>query len=681
VSLPSQVLVGLLLAAGAGPGRNHLGDEKSPYLLEHAHNPVWWWTWTPEALAEAKKQDKPIFLSIGYSTCHWCHVMERESFEDAEVAAALNRDFIAIKVDREERPDLDAIYMRAVEAMTGRGGWPMTTILTPDGKPFFGGTYFPKSQLLELLKKVASAWKGDRPRLEAVGAELARPHPQAADNATGSLNSAQLIEFAAREAEVFDSVNGGSRGAPKFPPSYALRLLMRIDRRKPAADVRAQVTTTLDAMARGGIYDHVGGGFHRYSTDDHWGVPHYEKMLYDQAALANAYLDGYSVTGNIEYALVVKETLDYVLKDMTSPAGAFFSAEDADSEGVEGKFYLWRDAELRALLSAPEWAALTQAFELTPVLHLVRGGRAGRSPTLVGALAKMAAARSRRPRPRRDDKVITAWNGLMIGAFARAARGLDEPRYAAAAARAAHFVLSHNRAPDGALTRRWRADDARYPATLSDYANLIDALLELYQADFDPAWLREAAALEKAQEAKFSLPDGSYALTDGSDASLLERPQAFEDNVEPAGTSVAAWNLLRLADFFLDDRYRQRAAALFGAAAARVRAQPSAYPLLLSALDFVLEGGRQVVLVGALGEPAMKPLLAAARRGYLPNTLVAAGPADERAPPMLREKVLLHGRPTAYVCEQRVCKLPTHDPAAVAAQLSGVVPLESAQAH
>ena len=366
---------------------------------------------------------------------------------------------------------------------------------------------------------------------------LARAPEPAAESPSG----AQLMAFARMEREAFDPVNGGFEGAPKFPSAYALRLLLRIERRRPDPALRAQVVKSLDAMARGGIYDHVGGGFHRYSTDDHWLVPHFEKMLYDQAALANAYLDGYAVTGNQEYARVARETLDYVLVDMTDPGGGFYSAEDADSEGAEGKFYLWREAELRALLSPAELAAVARTFGVTAagnfgganILHLVVGDWVHRSALLAGALAKLAAARSRRVRPRRDDKVITAWNGLMIGVLARAACRLDEPRYAVAAARAARFVLRHSRGADGALVRRWRAGDARQRATLGDYADLIDALIELYQTDFDPAWLREAVALQKAQDKHFSAPDGGYYLTDGANRHRSIVPSASRTMSSP----------------------------------------------------------------------------------------------------------------------------------------------------
>ena len=683
----SRASVCLLLVAFASSAdsadrvrRNHLGSEKSPYLLQHAENPVWWWSWSTEALAEAKKQDKPIFLSIGYSTCHWCHVMEHESFENTEVAEQLNQHFIAIKVDREERPDLDAIYMRAVEAMTGRGGWPMTVILTPQGRPFFGGTYFPKDRLLSILQNVARAWKNDRASIEKSMAELSRTLNVPMATAAQSLSGAQLVKFAESERENFDSVNGGIKGAPKFPPAYALDLLLRIHRRHPDPALLAMVTTTLDAMARGGIYDHVGGGFHRYSTDEHWMVPHFEKMLYDQAALANVYLDAFASTGNPEYALVVRETLDYVLRDMTDPAGGFYSAEDADSDGKEGTFYLWREAELRALLSAAEFSAVQQAFGVTSagnfeganILHLSAGDRAHRSAELTRALGKMAEARAHRVRPRRDDKIITAWNGLMIGAFARAARTLAEPRYAAAAARAAGFVLDHNHGPDGTLRRHFRSGEARQRAMLSDYTNLVGALIDLYQTDFNPAWLHQAAALQSAQEKRFTATDGGYFLTDGSDSTLIERPQDFEDNVEPAGTSIAAMNLLRLSDLFLDDSYRGRATRIFDAASTQLKSHPTAFSALLGALDYALEVGKEVAIIGEPHSAAMRSMLAAVRQGFRPNMVVGAGPSGANAIPILREKMSMNGKPTVYVCQKKVCALPTTDPIGAVRQLDAV---------
>src|SRR5450432_2484279 len=456
-------------AAPGSAGRNHLGSEKSPYLRQHAGNPVWWWTWTPEALAEAKRQGKPIFLSIGYSTCHWCHVMERESFSQADVAAVLNASYVAIKVDREERPDVDELYVRAVEAMSGGAGWPLNVLLTPEGKPFFGGTYFPRDKLVTLLSRAAADWQKDRRRAEAIGAEqslaLAREMRR---ESSGRLDPALLLRFAQAQEGAFDGKNGGFGGAPKFPPAYALRLLLRVHRRSGNARALEMVTRTLDAMARGGIYDQVGGGFHRYATDERWRVPHFEKTLYDQAALVQAYVEGFQATGHPEYGRVAREVVDYVLRDLTGPEGGFFTAEDADSEGEEGRFYVWTEAELRQALPPPLFEAVRAGLGVTPggdmpggrnVLHRAPGA-ASNDDALRRGLEALRAARAGRARPARDEKVLADWNGLMIAAMAKAGRVLGEPRFVDGAARAARFALARLGGPGGTLRHRFSGGEA-----------------------------------------------------------------------------------------------------------------------------------------------------------------------------------------------------------------------------
>jgi len=664
------------LAGGEEPplaaGRNHLASEKSPYLRQHALNPVWWWTWTPEALAEAKRQGKPIFLSVGYSTCHWCHVMERESFTQDDVAMALNASFIAIKVDREERPDVDEVYMQAVQAMTGNGGWPMTVLLTPDGKPYFGGTYFPRDKLLQLLSRAAADWAKDRKRAEAAGADLSQALARVARReAAGELSESLLLRFAKAQEREFDWKNGGRAGAPKFPPAYALRLLLRVHRRSGDARALDMVTRTLDAMARGGIYDHVGGGFHRYATDDRWLVPHFEKMLYDQAALVQAYVEGFQATGNVEYALVAREILDYVLRDLTGPDGGFFSAEDADSEGEEGRFYVWREAELRQLLSPAQFQAAAAAFGVTPagnfagsanVLRLAQGDRASRGEVLKDAIETMRRARARRVRPLRDEKVLADWNGLMIAAMAKAGRVLDEPRYREGAARAARFVLARLGRPDGTLLHRLSDGEARYTANLDDYVFLTDGLLELFEADFDRRWLEQATALQKTVERRFLAATGNYHFTDGSDPSLPFREVRTNDNVVPAGNSVAALNLLRLSDLLLDPDLAKRARAILAATPKEADSWPEAFPVLLTALDYASDRNKEVAIAGDPGSPATRALLAAIRTGFNPNLVVAVGLPGADAVPLLRDKPLRNDRPTAYVCEGQVCRAPTHEP-------------------
>ncbi len=630
---------------GSATGRNHLAGEKSPYLREHAGNPVWWWTWTPEALAQARKEDKPIFLSIGYSTCHWCHVMERESFSKDDVAAALNASFIAIKVDREERPDLDAVYLQAVEALSGGGGWPMTVLLTPDGKPFFGGTYLPHDKLLQLLARAAALWKSDRKKLEATGAEVSQALArQVQRESAGSLDPGLLLRFEKAQERSFDSKYGGFDGAPKFPPSYAIRLLLRIHRRSGNPRALDMATRTLDAMARGGIRDHLGGGFHRYATDERWRIPHFEKTLYDQAALAQAYVEGFQATGNADYARVAREILDYVLRDLTGPDGGFFSAEDADSEGEEGKFYVWREADLRVLLGPAELAAVKQAYGITAagdlpgggnVLHLVSGDTTSSDGVLARAVEKMKDARRRRVRPSRDEKVLTDWNGLMIAALAQAGRVLDEPRYVDAAARAAEYIRNRLAQPGGSLYHRDSLGEARYAGNLDDYVFLADGLIELFESTFDPHWLGDAAALYKTVEAGFLAPQGNFYFTDGSDASLLFREVRTADNVVPAGNSVAALDLLRLADLRLDPAAAERARAILAATPKDVAASPEAYPMLLMALDYASDSSKEVAIVGDPASAATQALLSAVRAGFTPNMVVALGPPGDhvRGPP------------------------------------------------
>jgi len=676
-----------VLPAAEGPaGRNRLRVEKSPYLLQHAENPVWWWSWTPEALAEARRQDKPIFLSIGYSSCHWCHVMERESFAEEDVASVLNASFVSIKVDREERPDLDEIYMRAVVAMTGAGGWPMTVLLTPEGKPFFGGTYFPRDKLVQLLRHAAADWRQDRGKAEAIGARLSLAlAAETRREAVRGLDPALLLRFERAQERAFDWKNGGDAGAPKFPPAYAVRLLLRIHRRSGDPRTLEMVTRTLDSMARGGIYDHLGGGFHRYSTDERWLLPHFEKMLYDQAALARAYVEAFEATRNPKYARVAREVLDYVLRDMTGPEGGFFSAEDADSEGEEGRFYVWREAELRQALDAAELHAVEDAYGVTPagnaprganVLHLVRGDRAPGAGVLARALETLRRARASRVRPHRDEKVLADWNGLMIAAMARAGRVLEAPRYVDGAARAARFVLARLGRPDGTLLHRLSGGEARYTANLDDYAFLIDGLIELFEADFDRRWLDRAAALQETVEKRFLAPQGNYHFTDGSDPSLLVRDVRTVDNVVPAGNSVAALNLLRLADLLLDPEAARRARAILAATPRDVEESPEAFPVLLMALDYSSDRSKEVAIAGDPQGAATRALVAAVREGFNPNLVLAAGLPEPDAVPLLRGKRLRNGQPTAYVCEGQVCQSPTTDPRVAAGLAKAFRPLK-----
>ncbi len=660
---------------------NRLQFEKSPYLLQHRNNPVDWYPWGPEAFEAARASGRPVFLSVGYSTCHWCHVMERESFEDREVADRLNAGYVSIKVDREERPDLDDFYMTAVTGMTGRGGWPMSVWLTPDAKPFYGGTYFPKPHFLEVLERIRAAWQENRGRLDEVAASLTGAIlEQDRIESAGSLDAGLFSDWLDGWMRGFDAVHGGRRGAPKFPPAWDIRMLLRVHARLGRPEALASARLTLDTMARGGIYDHLDGGFARYATDERWLVPHFEKMLYDQAALAPAYIEAWQATGDAEYAAVAREILDYVLRDMTHPEGGFFSAEDADAEGEEGRFSVWTEAELRDSLGPAEYQRLAAAFDISPRGNFEHGTnvlalrpkqrRTERDPRLRQALALLAERRSRRERPLRDDKVLTAWNGLMISAMAFGAAAFEEPRYAAAAAAATRFVLRHAAAGDGALLARWREGEARFPGTLDDHAFLIHGLIDLYQADFDPGWLHEALRLQEAQEKRFSDAEtGGYFFNDGSDALLPGRGRQVHDNVLPAGSSIACLNLLRLSDLTGRLELRDRALKVFASASAMVKRAPALFPALLTALDYALGEGPQIAIVSGADSEGGRRLLSEARRGFVPGRVVAAGGAAGAGPAILEGK-MPGDAAAAWVCARGACGPALREPGALRAALT-----------
>ena len=598
---------------------NRLIEESSPYLLQHAHNPVNWYAWSDEAFERAKRENKPIFLSVGYSTCHWCHVMERESFEDEEIAAYLNQHFIAIKVDREERPDIDSVYMSAVTLLTGRGGWPMTVIMTPDKEPFFGGTYFPprrgvrgnRAGLVDILAEMLSVYTNEPTQVVARAQEISQRVEQAAALQPGpGVPSDKTIVVAVQNlARGFDRVDGGFSGAPKFPQPSRLSLLLRYARRTGDAGATAMVATTLDKMAAGGIYDHVGGGFHRYSTDAKWLVPHFEKMLYDNAQLAVVYLEAWQHTGYPAYQRIAREILDYVAREMTAPEGGFYSATDADSptpsgHDEEGWFFTWTPDELERLLGADDAAVVSAAYGVTRrgnfegrnILHRVKTNREVgaqlRIPpkrvaeVLASARATLYEARELRPPPIRDGKIIAAWNGMMITAFARAGFALDEPRYTTVAAGAARFVLDQMRAKDGALVRTYRNGKKASSSFLDDYAFMVGACLDLYEATGDVQWLERAVELQSDQDARYlDSQSGGYYLTASEGETLLVREKPAYDRAVPSGNSVAARNLLRLHDFTGDAKWRSSAESLFASLGFRVTRSPNGYPLLLVALD------------------------------------------------------------------------------------------------
>jgi uncharacterized protein YyaL (SSP411 family) len=678
---------------------NRLANETSPYLLQHADNPVDWYPWGEEALAKAREEDKPILVSIGYSACHWCHVMEHESFENPEIAATMNDLFVNIKVDREERPDLDTLYMTAVQAMTGHGGWPLNAFLTPDGTPFYGGTYFPAEDRMgmpgftKVLEAVSSAYKDRRDEVDENAAQLRALLQRASSELPkpGNLGPEILNEAAEQLARSFDARNGGFGGAPKFPQPAALEFLLRQGKR--AGDQRANVMVqrTLDRMANGGIYDHLGGGFHRYAVDDVWLVPHFEKMLYDNAQLASAYLAGFQVFGDERYRRTAEGTLDFVAREMTDSQGGFYATLDADTEGREGLFYTWTPEELDEVLGADEaeiarmWFAVEPGgnFEGRSVLSTPRtladiADRLGvtedeLSETLARIRQKLRDARETRVRPGRDEKVITAWNGLMLRAFADGSRILDRDDFRKLAERNARFVLKNLR-KRRRLLRSWKDGDARQTGFLEDYAFFIDGLLALYRATLDARWLDEAMRLTETMIAEFADPDGpGFFDTAAGGESLVARPRDLHDGATPSGNAVAADVLLRLGAMTGRDDYVDRAAALLGVMARTMREHPIAAGRYLSALDFYLKPVKEVALAGDAKSAELKSLLKAVYNRFEPN--VVLGFVDPKRSdltellPFLQDRPTRDGRATAYVCEHFACLPPVHDPDALSRQL------------
>jgi hypothetical protein len=678
---------------------NRLALEESPYLLQHAHNPVDWYPWGEEAFARARAEGKPILLSVGYSTCHWCHVMEEESFEDEEIAAEMNADYVAIKVDRERRPDIDGVYMAAVQAMSGNGGWPMTVWLTPDRRPFYGGTYFPprdgergvRAGFLTLLRKLAAVYRERPADVAAAAADVTgRLERGLVPPPGGEMPDATLVTRAVAELKrSYDREHGGFGHAQKFPRPVDLELLLRYQRRTGDAEAGAMVAHTLEAMAAGGIHDQVGGGFHRYATDAAWRVPHFEKMLYDNALLAVAYLDGFQATGRADFAATARDTLDWVGREMTGPEGGFYSATDADSADGEGAYYRWTPDDLRAAL-APADAALAGTYfgvDGPTILHVeqplaeVVPDPADAAPRLAAIRRSLLDVRATRTPPDTDRKIVTAWNGLMISAFARGASVLDEPAYAVQATRAATFVLDRLRT-GGRLRRSALAGRASGDAYLDDYAFLVAGLLDLFEATFEPRWLDEALALQGVLDEHYGdAAAGGYFLTADDHEALLVREKPSDDGAEPSGNSVAAMNLLRLAELTGDDGFRAKADATLRAFERLLRGSPNASPRMLAAVDFASDRAKEIVIVTPAGDTDAGPLLAELRAAYVPNRVLAVveegGAARALAPrvPLVAEKLALDGKPTAYVCEHRVCRLPTTEPRVFAGELTRVEPL------
>jgi uncharacterized protein len=678
---------------------NRLANETSPYLLQHAGNPVDWYPWGEEALAKAREEDKPILVSIGYSACHWCHVMEHESFENPEIAATMNDLFVNIKVDREERPDLDTLYMTAVQAMTGHGGWPLNAFLTPDGTPFYGGTYFPAEDRMgmpgfpKVLEAVSSAYRDRRDEVDENAAQLRALLKRASSELPkpGNLGPEILNEATEQLARSFDARNGGFGGAPKFPQPAVLEFLLRQGKR--AGDQRANVMAqrTLDRMANGGIYDHLGGGFHRYAVDDVWLVPHFEKMLYDNAQLASAYLAGFQVFGDERYRRAAEGTLDFVARELTDPQGGFYATLDADTEGHEGLFYTWTPEELGEVLGADEVAIARMWFAVEPggnfegrsVLSTPRtladvADRLGiteneLSETLARIRQKLFDARGTRVRPGRDEKIITAWNGLMLRAFADGSRILDRDDFRKLAERNARFVLKNLR-KRRRLLRSWKDGDARQTGFLEDYAFFIDGLLALYRATLDARWFDAALGLAETMVADFADPDGpGFFDTAAGGETLVARPRDLHDGATPSGNAVAADVLLRLGAMTGRDDYVDRAAALLGVMARTMLEHPIAAGRYLSALDFYLGPVKEVALAGDAKSAELKSLLKAVYDRFEPN--VVLGFVDPKRSdltellPFLRDRPSRDGRATAYVCEHFACLPPVHDPDALSRQL------------
>ena len=677
---------------------NRLINETSPYLLQHAHNPVDWYPWGDEAFERARTEDKPVLLSIGYSACHWCHVMERESFENEAIANLMNENFINIKVDREERPDLDSIYMTAVQLMTGHGGWPMTVFLTPEQIPFYGGTYYPPEDrhgmpgFPRILISLAEAYRARRDEISENAVSLLRELDRLGDvrGGVGDLTVESLDAATKQLMRGLDHVHGGFGSKPKFPPAMSLDLLLRQNHRSENAPILAAVELTLEKMAKGGIYDQLGGGFHRYSVDERWLVPHFEKMLYDNALLTRIYIDAWLVTGKELYRKVALETLDYVRREMTDESGGFYSTQDADSEGEEGKFFVWTTEEVEALLGPEDAPIFSRYFDISSIgnfeghniLHV------DLEPEVVAKLfnvtpEKLADVlergrrilfeeREKRVKPARDEKMLTAWNALMLRSFADAARAFGSDEYAVVATRNAEFlmrVMSY-RTENGALRlmRTHKDGKTRLNGYLEDYAYLADALLSLYEATADIRWFKDARALVDSMIDNFwDKEHGTFYFTSDDHEALITRTKDVYDNATPSGNSVAADVLLRLSLFTGDSEYRKKAETVIGAVKELAVRSPNGFGRLLSAMDLAIGPSLEIAIIGEQGSSEVKKMLNVINGTYQPNKVVAFGPATSIE--LLAHRELVDGKPAAYVCRGFVCDAPVTDPEALRAAL------------
>ncbi|MCJ7567230.1 MAG: thioredoxin domain-containing protein [Anaerolineales bacterium] len=668
---------------------NRLADETSPYLLQHVENPVDWFPWGSEAFQAAQKQDKPIFLSIGYAACHWCHVMAHESFEDVNTATLMNEYFINVKVDREERPDVDTIYMEAVVAMTGQGGWPMSVFLTPEGKPFYGGTYFPPERrynipsFREVLEHIHSEWQSNRQRLISLGENLTDristklDIPESADE----LNLQILDRAAENLLRAFDWENGGWGGSPKFPQSSAIEILLRRHNRYQDKLAIEMATLTLERMARGGIYDQAGGGFHRYSTDALWLTPHFEKMLYDNALLARVYLHAWQETNIPFFWHVVEGILGFLMREMRHSSGGFYASLDADSEGEEGIFYLWTPAEIREAVQDPARAKLAlDAFGVTEEGNF-EGVNILYLPTKLEAVAEriglpeqelleqlskikqeLLKARSNRERPATDDKVLTSWNGLTLAVLAEAARVSGRAEYLSAAQQLADFLLTRLYV-DGKLMRSWREGKAQHSAYLEDHAALGEGMLALYQVDFNNRWFRASVKCAEEILAHFSDPAGGFFDTRDDHEKLISRPKSIQDTPIPSGNSLAVSLLLKLAALNGDEHYAENASTALRNVVTTAERMPSSFAAWLNALDFALGPQLQLALIGEHADEKFQMLMQVSDQPYLPRMVRAGGQRhEEGAPALLSNRDPLDGSPTAFLCQGFACKLPTTDP-------------------
>lgn len=658
---------------------NSLINEKSPYLIQHAHNPVDWYPWCDEAFEKARKEDKPIFLSIGYSTCHWCHVMARESFEDEEVAQLLNKHFVSIKVDREERPDIDMIYMNACQAMTGQRGWPLTIVMTPDKKPFFAGTYFPKESkwgrpgLMDILKQLIEVWEKDRSHIDTVGNRVTQILQTQTQGTPGKLDES-IIEEAFNDFCVnFDEQYGGFGMAPKFPTPHNLLFLLRYWYKTGDNKALQMAEKTLESMAKGGIFDHIGFGFHRYSTDGRWLVPHFEKMLYDNALLAYVFTEAHEATQKSLYKDIASKIFAYVLRDMTSPEGGFYCAEDADSEGEEGKFYVWTPEEVTEVLGVEDGKWFCTLFDITS-----KGNFEGKSiPNLIDSeivendkirhyREKLFLAREKRIHPHKDDKILTSWNGLMIAAFAKGARVFKDNTLRQASEKAVDFIFSKLVSNEGRLLARYRDGHADFLAYLDDYAFLAWGLLELYETTFKAKYLKKALELTKQMINLFWDDENGGLFFNGKDSEeLIIRSKEIYDGAIPSGNSVAALNLIKLAHITGDVKLSDKALQLFSAFYKSVSSHPSAHAFFLTSLIFAFEVPKEIVIVGNVDGSDTQAFIEKIRSYYMPNAIIIlnqGGPQGEELEkliPFIKEMKPVNNQTTVYVCENYACKSPT----------------------